>query len=77
MSSSAHKVGQTTPFCQRYIILPIPFEIGLKGSLLFCPDCGNLLSLPKDGESVVICEQCGREEPATCESSCLLVPEMT
>ncbi|KAF9526419.1 DNA-directed RNA polymerase I kDa polypeptide [Crepidotus variabilis] len=35
------------------------------GSLLFCPDCGTLLSLPKDGELAVICEQCSHEEPAT------------
>jgi hypothetical protein len=37
------------------------------GSLLFCPDCGTLLSLPRDGETVVICEQCSYEEPASCE----------
>jgi hypothetical protein len=37
------------------------------GSLLFCPDCGTLLSLPRDGETMVACEQCGREEPAGCE----------
>ncbi|KAK2459746.1 hypothetical protein APHAL10511_008178 [Amanita phalloides] len=35
------------------------------GSLLFCPSCGTLLPLPKDGESVVVCEQCNREEPAS------------
>ncbi|KJA29477.1 hypothetical protein HYPSUDRAFT_176452 [Hypholoma sublateritium FD-334 SS-4] len=35
------------------------------GSLLFCPDCGTLLALPKDGETVVVCEQCAYEEPAT------------
>ncbi|KAF8885223.1 hypothetical protein CPB84DRAFT_1788449 [Gymnopilus junonius] len=35
------------------------------GSLLFCPDCGTLLSLPKDGETFVACDQCGREEPAS------------
>lgn len=37
------------------------------GSLLFCPDCGTLLSLPRDGESIVTCEQCGYEEPASCQ----------
>ena len=37
------------------------------GSLLFCPDCGTLLSLPRDGESIVTCEQCGHEEPASCQ----------
>jgi DNA-directed RNA polymerase subunit M/transcription elongation factor TFIIS len=36
------------------------------GSLLFCPTCGTLLDLPQDGESVVTCEQCGHEEPASC-----------
>ncbi|KAF8961012.1 hypothetical protein BDZ97DRAFT_1830881 [Flammula alnicola] len=34
------------------------------GSLLFCPDCGTLLSLPRDGEKIVTCEQCAYEEPA-------------
>ncbi|TFK71746.1 hypothetical protein BDN72DRAFT_793520 [Pluteus cervinus] len=33
------------------------------GSLLFCPDCGTLLNLPQDGESVVACSQCQHEEP--------------
>ncbi|KAH7920498.1 DNA-directed RNA polymerase I kDa polypeptide [Leucogyrophana mollusca] len=35
------------------------------GSLLFCPNCGTLLSLPKDGEPMVTCERCNHEEPAT------------
>ncbi|KIM81704.1 hypothetical protein PILCRDRAFT_821050 [Piloderma croceum F 1598] len=35
------------------------------GTLLFCPDCGTLLNLPKDNESSVICEQCEHEEPAS------------
>ncbi|KAL1698912.1 hypothetical protein EV121DRAFT_284481 [Schizophyllum commune] len=35
------------------------------GSLLFCPFCGTLLNIPRDGERVVECEQCGHEEPAT------------
>ncbi|KAF8809382.1 DNA-directed RNA polymerase I kDa polypeptide [Phlegmacium glaucopus] len=35
------------------------------GLLLFCPDCGSLLSLPRDGETIVTCEQCGHEEPAS------------
>ncbi|EGN92719.1 hypothetical protein SERLA73DRAFT_127310 [Serpula lacrymans var. lacrymans S7.3] len=35
------------------------------GSLLFCPDCGTLLSLPKDSDQTVICEQCSHEEPAS------------
>ncbi|KIJ58727.1 hypothetical protein HYDPIDRAFT_117105 [Hydnomerulius pinastri MD-312] len=35
------------------------------GSLLFCPHCGTLLALPKDGEPTVICEQCSHEEPAS------------
>ncbi|KAF8980126.1 DNA-directed RNA polymerase I kDa polypeptide [Cyathus striatus] len=34
------------------------------GSLLFCPNCGTLLALPKDGEMTVVCEQCEHEEPA-------------
>ena len=41
--------------------------VSKSGSLLFCPRCGTLLDLPKDGESVVICEQCQHEEPASCE----------
>jgi hypothetical protein len=36
------------------------------GSLLFCPSCGTLLDLPKDGEDTVTCEQCGHGEPASC-----------
>ncbi|KAF8060881.1 DNA-directed RNA polymerase I kDa polypeptide [Lyophyllum atratum] len=35
------------------------------GSLLFCPTCGTLLSLPQDGEDAVTCEQCGHVEPAS------------
>ncbi|KAF4623571.1 hypothetical protein D9613_001558 [Agrocybe pediades] len=35
------------------------------GSLLFCPNCGTLLSLPRDGESFVTCEQCAYQEPAS------------
>ncbi|KAF8523774.1 hypothetical protein BU17DRAFT_43613, partial [Hysterangium stoloniferum] len=35
------------------------------GSLLFCPSCGSLLDLPKDGEDAVTCEQCKYVEPAT------------
>ncbi|OCH94212.1 DNA-directed RNA polymerase I kDa polypeptide [Obba rivulosa] len=35
------------------------------GSLLFCPDCGTLLNLPNDADQVVVCEQCGHEEPAS------------
>ncbi|KAK7008154.1 DNA-directed RNA polymerase subunit [Favolaschia claudopus] len=35
------------------------------GSLLFCPRCGTLLELPKDGEVDVTCEQCGHVEPAS------------
>ncbi|EFI28592.1 DNA-directed RNA polymerase I kDa polypeptide [Coprinopsis cinerea okayama7 len=35
------------------------------GSLLFCPNCGTLLDLPKDGEAIVTCEQCHHEEPAS------------
>ncbi|KAM6497822.1 DNA-directed RNA polymerase I kDa polypeptide, partial [Amanita muscaria] len=36
-----------------------------KGSLLFCPDCGTLLSLPNEGETTVLCELCDYEEPAS------------
>ncbi|TFY63460.1 hypothetical protein EVJ58_g3239 [Rhodofomes roseus] len=39
------------------------------GSLLFCPDCGTLLNLPQDEDMYVKCEQCGHEEPASCELS--------
>ncbi|EKM60586.1 uncharacterized protein PHACADRAFT_179818 [Phanerochaete carnosa HHB-10118-sp] len=35
------------------------------GSLLFCPDCGTLLNLPRDDENEVACEQCGHIEPAS------------
>ncbi|KAJ3495546.1 hypothetical protein NLJ89_g10609 [Agrocybe chaxingu] len=35
------------------------------GSLLFCPHCGTLLALPRDGEDWVVCEQCAHEEPAS------------
>ncbi|TFK38638.1 DNA-directed RNA polymerase I kDa polypeptide, partial [Crucibulum laeve] len=35
------------------------------GSLLFCPNCGTLLALPRDGETIVVCEQCNHEEPAS------------
>lgn len=41
------------------------------GSLLFCPDCGTLLNLPKDDEINVECEQCKYVEPATCKSPTL------
>ncbi|RDB15617.1 DNA-directed RNA polymerase I subunit RPA12 [Hypsizygus marmoreus] len=35
------------------------------GSLLFCPTCGTLLSVPQDGEDTVTCEQCAHVEPAS------------
>ncbi|KAG5339729.1 hypothetical protein C0989_003917 [Termitomyces sp. Mn162] len=35
------------------------------GSLIFCPTCGTLLALPRDGEDAVTCEQCGHLEPAS------------
>ncbi|KAF8150388.1 DNA-directed RNA polymerase I kDa polypeptide [Mycena galopus ATCC 62051] len=35
------------------------------GALLFCPKCGTLLDLPKDGEVDVTCEQCGHIESAS------------
>lgn len=38
----------------------------MTGSLLFCPNCGTLLDLPKDGEEFVTCEQCEHQEPASC-----------
>lgn len=44
------------------------------GSLLFCPACGTLLSLPGDSDEIT-CEQCGRKEAASCEwFSTLLLP---
>lgn len=58
---TAHKIGLSS--------LPDLFQclvIVIAGSLLFCPTCGTLLDLPKDGESIVTCEQCGQEEPASC-----------
>ncbi|KNZ79354.1 DNA-directed RNA polymerase I subunit RPA12 [Termitomyces sp. J132] len=39
----------------------VPFP----GSLIFCPTCGTLLALPRDGEDAVTCEQCGHLEPAS------------
>lgn len=47
---------------------PLPYPL-IPGSLLFCPDCGTLLNLPKEGESLVTCEQCAYEEPASCQSA--------
>lgn len=43
------------------------------GSLLFCPDCGTLLDIPKDSQNEVTCEQCGHLEPASCESPLALL----
>jgi len=60
---SAHRVGQRSI---KYFAV-LEFLTDSKGSLLFCPTCGTLLSLPRDGESVIACEQCGREESASCE----------
>ncbi|KAF5312676.1 hypothetical protein D9619_003572 [Psilocybe cf. subviscida] len=62
-SSRAHKVGQH-PLFPPSGLRPGTYHSN-KGSLLFCPDCGTLLSLPRDGEKVVVCEQCAYEEPAT------------
>lgn len=44
-----------------------PTKARLIGSLLFCPTCSTLLDLPGDAD-VIVCEQCGHEEPAECES---------
>ena len=60
----------SAPLFVRWVTYPQTRE--RTGSLLFCPDCGTLLSLPKDGETVVVCEQCAYEEPATCEFHLLL-----
>ncbi|KZT51342.1 DNA-directed RNA polymerase I kDa polypeptide [Calocera cornea HHB12733] len=36
------------------------------GTLLFCPECGTLLSLPLDDNSTYVeCEQCQYHEPAS------------
>ncbi|KAJ7719230.1 DNA-directed RNA polymerase I kDa polypeptide [Mycena maculata] len=35
------------------------------GALLFCPHCGTLLALPRDGEKDVVCEQCEYVESAS------------
>ncbi|KAL7423077.1 DNA-directed RNA polymerase I core subunit rpa12 [Cryptotrichosporon argae] len=35
------------------------------GSLLFCPACGTLLDLPREGHDEIACHQCGRKEPAS------------
>ena len=61
MSSKAHKVGQrnATRLVWRKTLTHSA------GSLLFCPDCGTLLALPRDQETSVACDQCGREEPAS------------
>ena len=42
-----------------------PTKARLIGSLLFCPTCSTLLDLPGDAD-VIVCEQCGHEEPAEC-----------
>ncbi|KZO99648.1 DNA-directed RNA polymerase, partial [Calocera viscosa TUFC12733] len=40
--------------------------INLTGTLLFCPECGTLLSLPQDDNSTYVeCEQCKYREPAS------------
>ena len=46
------------------------------GSLLFCPACGTLLSLPGDLDEIA-CEQCGRREPASCELASASAPIST
>lgn len=62
-STSAHKIGVIEGFS-------FPGDRSLtrsQGSLLFCPNCGTLLDLPRDGEDVVTCDQCEHVEPATCK----------
>lgn len=62
MAKLAHKIGKPmVRCCQTFHPHPM-----VAGSLLFCPDCGTLLNIPQDGEYVVVCEQCGHEEPASC-----------
>ena len=41
----------------------------ITGSLLFCPDCGTLLDLPKGDQEAVKCEQCDHHEPISCTDS--------
>lgn len=58
-------------FTQPHFALSLPITMAptkarLIGSLLFCPTCSTLLDLPGDAD-VIVCEQCGHEEPAECE----------
>ena len=47
------------------------------GSLLFCPACGTLLDLPRDDQDEIACAQCGRKEPASCESTLRTAEKMS
>jgi hypothetical protein len=51
-----------------YIMAPTRVKAHRIGALLFCPACGTLLDLPKDEQDEIPCGQCGRLEPASCES---------
>jgi hypothetical protein len=63
MPTLAHKIGQSFhPSSDQFGHI----DQDRTGTLLFCPDCGTLLNLPKDDEPSVICEQCEHEEPASC-----------
>lgn len=65
MARLADKIGEKTARRAALCVFLIIFT----GSLLFCPDCGTLLDLPKGDEETVKCEQCGHLEPASCKSS--------
>lgn len=69
MPRLAEKIGQ---WCIPSIVTLSDFLPVELGSLLFCPDCGTLLDLPKDAENEVKCQQCGHLEPASCELSQIL-----
>lgn len=73
MPQTAHKIGQSLWDDELNVFLIQLFRYRHPGSLLFCPDCGTLLSLPADGEYQVACEQCGRKEPASCEPTYFLL----
>ena len=57
-------LSTTTP----HTMAPTQAKAHRIGALLFCPACGTLLDLPKDDQDEIPCAQCGRVEPASCES---------
>jgi hypothetical protein len=58
-------------YCYRIHSIMAPTRVSAHriGALLFCPACGTLLDLPRDDQDQIPCAQCGRLEPASCEST--------